>query len=203
MDGLFSTIIILILGVGLAITVYFLYNGKPSFTGRKTNNGSMNDDNRECTDYKLVYKDENPYATEGPTELIVEISDANDPGKTAISKIYHDKQLVSGVVTFGRDATNNYSVSALNVDRYNAFYLAKAGNEYKIKANPKSRNGLSETYKGRRIDKTISFEQSITLFMGDVKFSFSVPGVEPEQISISRESIFSDDEDSKTKIFRR
>lgn len=205
MDGLFSTLIILLLGASLVVTVYWLYNGKPPFIGKKTGSSKIHKDKQEYNDYKLIYKNENPYYTGGPTELIVEIADANDPKKCAKSKIYHDKQLISDLVTFGRDPSNNYSVSASNVDRYEAFYLAKEGNMFKIKANPLSRNGLSETYKGKRIEKTIYFEQGITLFMGDVRFSFGIPGVEPEQRPTSRASIFSDDEseDTRTKTFRR
>lgn len=204
MDGLFSTLIILMLGAGLAVTVYWLYNGKPPFIGRKMHDiNRPRKDRQECSDYRLIYKDENPYATEGPTELLVEVSDANNPSKSATSTIYHDKQLISDVVTFGRDESNNYSVSAPTVDRYAAFYLAKDGNEFKIKANPKSRNGLSATHKGRRIDETITFDQGVTLFMGDTKFSFRVPGTESSQTT--RQSIFSDmsDENAGTKIYRR
>ncbi len=204
MDGLFSTLIILMLGAGLAVTVYWLYNGKPPFMERRTHDSSRpRKDKQECRDYRLIYRNENPYATEGPTELLVEIANANHPNKSTVSTIYHDKKLVSDVVTFGRDESNDYSVSAPTVDRYEAFYLAKDGNIFKVKANPQSRNGLSATYKGRRIDKVITFENELTVFMGDTKFSFRVPGVEPAQTT--RESIFSDisDENARTKIYRR
>lgn len=204
MDGLFSTLIILMLGTGLAVTVYWLYNGKPPFIGRRTHDSRRTrKDKQECSDYRLIYRNENPYATEGPTELLVEVSDANHPNRSAVSTIYHDKQLVSDVVTFGRDESNSYSVAAPTVDRYEAFYLAKDGNTFKIKANPQSRNGLSATYKGRRIDETITFDQGVTLFMGNTKFSFRVPGAEPAQTT--RQSIFFDmpDENARTKIYRR
>ena len=187
-----TTTIFLLLIAALAIA---LYGKKPLFPFvKKAEQPEKQENKMEITDedYRLVYTNDNAFETKGPAELLVTVSDATNPRKTATSTIYHDVNLISDYITIGRDNTNTYMLNASNIDRYNAIYLAKIKNTFQIRANPESRNGLSESYLGERIENVIQFTDSLTLFMGNLKLDFVVPGYEAISRNRRREDIFSD-----------
>ena len=188
-----TTTIFLLLIAALAVALY-RKKGKPLFPVKTTENAEKHENKMEITDedYRLVYTNDNAFETKGPAELFVTVSDATNPRKTATSTIYHDVNLISDYITIGRDNTNTYMLNASNIDRYNAIYLAKIKNTFQIRANPESRNGLSESYLGERIENVIQFTDSLTLFMGNLKLDFVVPGYEAISRNRRREDIFSD-----------
>lgn len=204
MEGTVTTLIILILGAALAVTIYLLFKGSPSFPAVKKNSADDpdisegKDTGKASEQYKLIYTRDDAFETKGIEELIATISDVNNPKVCARSCIYYDEELCRRYISIGRDKSNTYTLGASNIDRYNAVCIAKVGNEYRVKAGPDSRNGLSYEFKGERITSTISFYDSVCLYMGNVRIDLSVPGYEAAYSARSRNDIFSDLRDTGT-----
>lgn len=189
MDSFFTTFIFMVLAAALAVTLYLLYRSKSSnpitFIRRR-----IKGEKTVSNTYQLFYNNEDT-VTRGPDELYVFISNARNPQHKTKSVIYHDSALISEYVTIGRDQTNTYAIHEPSIDRFEAIYLAKVGDSYRIRANPESKNGLSFTFLGSRIENAISFETSTTVYMGNLCFTFAVPGYETTARR-SRKDIFSD-----------
>ena len=210
MDGTVTTLIILILGAALGVTLWLLFKGKPAGIAGpdKPDSPERIESSDQPDDYRLIYNGDD-LLTKGPTELVASISDALDPRTVVSSPVYFDNDLTSNYVTVGKGDDNTYKLAASNVDRTAAFYLAKVGDEYRIKANEHSKNGLSTSYKGKRINTTITFHDTITLYMGNVRIDLAAARKASAR-SVSREDIFSDiynisshSDTATTKIWNR
>lgn len=210
MEGTVTTLIILILGAALAVTLFMLFKGKPATVKKNTNDPDKSEHREASEQYRLIYMQDDSFETKGVEELIAIISDAHDPKIYAKSYIYYDEELCSRYVSIGRDKSNTYQLGAPSVDRFAAICVAKVGNEYRIKANTDSRNGLSYEFKGKRITDTISFYDNITLYMGSVRIDLALPGHETVPRSRSINEVFSDlrnaagvTDTAKTRVWNR
>lgn len=193
MDGVFSTLVMLLLGAALCVTLYLLFREKPTLPLPNRRKSHLSEPSTtEGEDYHLHYAHEEEHITKGPKELVVTVYNVNRPQQSVRSVVYHDNDLISNYITIGRDRRNTYQLCANNIDRVEAIYLAKSGEQYLMKANPQSKNGLSTSFMGERIDKTITFEEQITVYMGEICLSFATPDSESAAPTGGRAALFSD-----------
>ena len=128
--------------------------------------------------------------------LDIVISNVRDNRVHVESWIFDDDALSRDGVVVGRDKGCDYYMNSLFLDRDGTFLIKRVDDTFMFIANRNSTNGIRSEFRGAKMKKIeLHNGKSISIFVGPIRFDFSVPSSYKEkEKSASKSALFYSEE---------